>query len=231
MNSVGDTKKKVYDINFELSKSRLVIQSFGNGSQRISNSEFVIKPSGVNLKEVSHEDMSYINMYDITKNTGLKPSSDEPTHKEIYKNSGFVGGIIHTHSEYATAYAQALQDIENYGTTHSDYAKSSIICTRPLTKNEVETDYEKNTGTVIDESLKKHNLEYADLPGILVANHGVFSWGKDIIQAYKNAEIIEYLAKMNFLTKTLNSKQKIVPEYLSKKHFNRKHGPDSYYGQ
>ena len=200
--------------------------------KEFQKSEFVIKkPSGVNLDEVNHHDMSYVYIDDASKNTGLKPSSDEPTHREIYNNSDFVGGVVHTHSQYATAYAQAMLEIENYGTTHSDYAKNPIICTRPLTKDEVENDYERNTGLVIDESLKEHKLDYVDLPGILVASHGVFSWGKDLMEAFKNAEIIEYLAMMNILTKSLNENQKNVPDYLSTKHFSRKHGPDSYYGQ
>lgn len=231
MTKINHIKKTVYDINHKLSKSNLVIQSFGNGSQRVSKSEFIIKPSGVNLEEVNEDVMSHIFINDMSKNTGLRPSSDEPTHREIYNNSDFVGGIVHTHSQYATAYAQAMKGIENYGTTHSDYAKHPIICTRPLTKNEVENDYEKNTGLVIDESLKEHKLDYSDLPGILVASHGVFSWGKDLMDAFKNAEIIEYLAKMNLLTKSLNKDQKKVPDYLSIKHFDRKHGPDAYYGQ
>ena len=231
MIKLSKTKKIVYEINYKLSKSDLVIQNFGNGSQRVSKSEYVIKPSGVNLDEVTEHDMSHIFIDDSSKNTGLKPSSDEPTHREIYKNSQFVGGIVHPHSQYATAYAQSMLDIKNYGTTHSDYAKNSIICTRPLTKEEIDENYEKNTGIVIDESLKKHNLDYVDLPGILVASHGVFSWGQNLEEAFKNAEIIEYLAKMNFLTKSLNPMQTDVPDYLSTKHFNRKNGPDSYYGQ
>ena len=231
MTNINHIKKIVYDINYKLSKSDLVIQSFGNGSQRISKTEFIIKPSGVNLEEVSKDDMSHIYVNDMLKNTGLKPSSDEPTHREIYINSDFVGGIVHTHSQYATAYAQAMQNIENFGTTHSDYSKYPIICTRPLTKNEVQNNYEKNTGLVIDETLKKHKIKYSDLPGVLVASHGVFSWGKDLMDAFMNAEIIEYLAKMNLLTKSLNKNQKKVPDYLSTKHFDRKHGPDSYYGQ
>jgi L-ribulose-5-phosphate 4-epimerase len=231
MKHIDNTKKIVYEINYKLSKSNLVIQNFGNGSQRVSESEFIIKPSGVDLDTVDENDMSHIYINNQSKNSGLKPSSDEPTHREIYKNSEFVGGIVHTHSQYATAYAQAVIEIENLGTTHSDFAKSSILCARPLTKSEIENNYEKNTGIVIHETLKKHNLDYLDLPGMLVAHHGVFSWGKNLIQAFKNAEIIEYLAKMNLLTKSLNPKKSSVPDYLSSKHFNRKHGPDSYYGQ
>lgn len=231
MSKIIDTKKVVFDVNLQLSQSRLVIQSFGNGSQRVSDIEYVIKPSGINLSEAKYTDMSFVNIEDSSKNTGLKPSSDEPTHRVIYQNSDYVGGIVHTHSQYATAFAQAFQNIDNYGTTHSDYSKQSIICTRPLTKSEIESNYEENTGFVIDESLKNLGLDYSDLPGILVASHGVFSWGKSLFDAYKNAEIIEYLAKMNFLTKTLNKSQDTVPDYLSEKHFSRKHGPNSYYGQ
>jgi L-ribulose-5-phosphate 4-epimerase len=231
MEFIKNTKKIVYEINYKLSKSNLVIQSFGNGSQRVSESEFIIKPSGVNLDTVDENDMSHIYINNHSRNSGLKPSSDEPTHREIYINSDFIGGIVHTHSQYATAYAQALMEIENLGTTQSDYVQNSILCSRPLTRSEVENDYEKNTGTVIHETLKKQNLDYSDVPGILVAHHGVFSWGENLIEAFKNAEIIEYLAKMNLLTKSLNPEQLSIPDYLSNKHFNRKHGPHSYYGQ
>ncbi len=223
-------KKKVFDVNLHLSDSSLVIQNFGNASQRFENS-FIIKPSGINLKIHNHNDMVTMDMEGNLLEEALKPSSDEPTHRVIYNSSNYVGGIVHTHSKYATAYAQAATEIENYGTTHSDFTQNKILVTDPLTELEVNKDYELNTGHKIIEKLHSNKIDFSETPGILSVRHGVFAWGVDIEEAYRNAEIIEYIAELAFLTNTITSNPKTIENYIASKHFQRKHGPTKYYGQ
>lgn len=223
-------KKKVFDVNLHLSDSSLVIQNFGNASQRSENS-FIIKPSGINLKKHNHNDMVTMDMEGNLLEEALKPSSDEPTHRVIYNSSNYVGGIVHTHSKYATAYAQAATEIENYGTTHSDFTQNKILVTDPLTELEVNKDYELNTGHKIIEKLHLNKIDFSETPGILSVRHGVFAWGVDIEEAYRNAEIIEYIAELAFLTNRITSNPKTIENYIASKHFQRKHGPTKYYGQ
>lgn len=223
-------KKKVFDVNLHLSDSSLVIQNFGNASQRSENS-FIIKPSGINLKKHNHNDMVTMDMEGNLLEEALKPSSDEPTHRVIYNSSNYVGGIVHTHSKYATAYAQAATEIENYGTTHSDFTQNKILVTDPLTELEVNKDYELNTGHKIIEKLHSNKIDFSETPGILSVRHGVFAWGVDIEEAYRNAEIIEYIAELAFLTNRITSNPKTIENYIASKHFQRKHGPTKYYGQ
>lgn len=223
-------KKKVFDVNLHLSNSSLVIQNFGNASQRFKNS-FIIKPSGINLKIHNHTDMVSMDMEGNLLEGDLKPSSDEPTHRVIYNSSNYVEGIVHTHSKYATAYAQAAIEIENYGTTHSDFSQNNILVTDPLTELEVDKDYELNTGHKIIEKLRLNKIDFSETPGILSIRHGVFAWGADIDEAYRNAEIIEYIAELAFLTNRLTNNPKTIEEYIASKHFQRKHGPNKYYGQ
>ena len=230
MSQSNKIKKDVYDINLKLSNSDLVIQNFGNGSQR-GKDNFTIKPSGIDLKKHNLDDMVTMDFSGNKIEGNLSPSTDEPTHRIIYSTSDFVGGVIHTHSKYATSFAQAGIPIENFGTTHSDFSKHKILVTDQLSIEEVENDYELNTGKKIVEILKENKIDFSETPGILSIRHGVFSWGKDIEEAFKNAEIIEYLAQMAYQTKNINSSSMVIEEYIANKHYERKHGLNKYYGQ
>ena len=223
--------KSCIDLNIELHSSPLVIDTFGNLSERIDTNFFCIKPSGVDPKELCEEDIPVINISTGEKVSGrLKPSSDTPTHLELYKALPEIGGIVHTHSLHATAFSQAGHKIENIGTTHADYWQGSIPVTRGLLKAEVINDYEKNTGLVIKETLDTLNESPLTCPGILVRHHGPFTWGKDAKQALKHAEILEYISKLYVLTNAISTHTN-MPQYLKHKHFQRKHGSKSYYGQ
>ena len=160
-----------------------------------------------------------------------KPSSDTATHIELYKAFPEIGAIVHTHSSYATSWAQARKDIPAFGTTHADYFYGDIPCARALTKEEIENDYEKNTGLVIIETLKERNINPMDIPGIIIASHGPFAWGKDSRQAVYNAVVLEELSKMAYRTIQINPNIKSVEKYLLDKHYFRKHGKNAYYGQ
>ena len=225
-----NTKKIVYEINSDLQNSDLVIQNFGNASAKYKDS-FVIKPSGIILQNYKAKDMIQMNFNGEKLEGELNPSSDEPTHRVIYSSDENIGGVIHTHSKYATAFAQANIEIPNLGTTHSDFSKFSILVTDQLSENEVENNYELNTGEKIIEKVNSRKMNLLDTPGILSIRHGVFSWGSTIEEAYKNAEIIEYLAELCFITKNLNPDSKTIEEFIANKHFDRKHGPNKYYGQ
>ena len=223
-------RKSVYTTNLELSKSSLVIQNFGNASSR-SSSGFIIKPSGINLEKHGEKDMITMDLNGNKIDGVLNPSSDEPTHRVLYKNSSYIGGVVHTHSKFASAFAQANKSIDNYGTTHSDFSVSKILVTDQLIEEEVLNNYEFNTGIKIIEKLGHAGLSFEETPGILSIRHGVFSWGKTIEEAFKNAEIIEYIAELAYITKNINPMAETIEKYISKKHFQRKHGPDKYYGQ
>ena len=223
-------RKSVYTTNLELSKSSLVIQNFGNASSR-SSSGFIIKPSGINLEKHGEKDMITMDLNGNKIDGVLNPSSDEPTHRVLYKNNSYIGGVVHTHSKFASAFAQANKSIDNYGTTHSDFSVSKILVTDQLIEEEVINNYEFNTGIKIIEKLGHAGLSFEETPGILSIRHGVFSWGKTIEEAFKNAEIIEYIAELAYITKNINPMAETIEKYISKKHFQRKHGPDKYYGQ
>lgn len=227
---LSNTKKNVYDINSQLQDSSLVIQNFGNASSRL-NYSFVIKPSGVILKECKPNDMVQMDLDGNVLDGKLNPSSDEPTHRILYKQYKEINGIVHTHSKYATAFAQANQEIENLGTTHSDFSIHNIFVTDQLKPTQVANDYELNTGLKIIETLEKNNISPLSIPGILSIRHGVFSWGSSIEEAFKNAEIIEYIAELCFITKNINPNAINIERYISTKHFDRKHGQNKYYGQ
>jgi L-ribulose-5-phosphate 4-epimerase len=227
---INIAKKQVYDINLKLSKSSLVIQNFGNASSRFDDG-FIIKPSGIDLDKHSPSDMVRVDSTGKAIDGKLKPSSDEPTHRVLYSENKNIGGVIHTHSKFASAFAQANTPIENLGTTHSDFSISKIYVTEQLIKSQVEKQYELNTGKKIIEKFDKEKVNLIDSPGILSIRHGVFAWGKSIEEAYKNAEIIEYLAEMAFYTIQINKEAIKVEPYISQKHYFRKHGPNKYYGQ
>jgi len=222
-------KKRVYQANLDLIKYDLVVFTWGNASERDPKSGYVvIKPSGVDYDSMKEEDMVIVSLDGKIVEGKLNPSSDTETHLEIYRKHPEIGGIVHTHSTFSVAYAQAGKGLIAYGTTHADYFYGNIPCTRALSKEETETNYELNTGKVINETLNEDALE---TPGILVKSHGPFAFGKDASQAVYHAVILEEIAKMNFITETVNPNVEAVERYLLDKHFNRKHGKNAYYGQ
>ena len=225
-----ELKKQVYEANMELPRRGLITYTWGNvsGIDR-KTGYFVIKPSGVDYDALSPDDMVVMDL-DGNKIEGkYKPSSDTATHLELYKKYPDIGGVVHTHSPEAVAWAQAGRDIPLYGTTHADYFYGEIPCARSLTAEEVEGDYEKNTGLVIIETFKEKNPIY--VPGVLCTNHGPFTWGKDAAEAVHNAVVLEEVAKMAYRTEHLKPEVSQAPQYLQDKHFFRKHGENAYYGQ
>lgn len=222
-------KQEVFQANLDLVKHGLVIFTWGNVSAIDRQSGLVvIKPSGVSYDTMKADDMVVVDLDGKIVEGKMKPSSDTPTHLILYKAFQQVGGIVHTHSTYATAWSQAGCDIPNIGTTHADYFKDAIPCTRPMTSQEVEGDYELETGNVIVERFDGLNEMYT--PGALVNNHGPFTWGKDAHNAVHNAVVLEQVAKMAYISLSINSQLKMNDD-LIKKHFFRKHGPGAYYGQ
>ena len=222
-------KEEVWRANLDLVKHGLVLFTWGNASAIDREKGLVvIKPSGVSYDEMKPEDMVVVDMDGRVVEGRLKPSSDTPTHLVLYKAFGAIGGVVHTHSTYATAWAQAGRDIPNLGTTHADYFGGDIPCTADMTKEEVEGDYEKETGNVIVRQFA--NIDPVHVPGVLVKNHGPFSWGKDAAEAVYHAAVMEEVAKMAAVTLGINPQATMNP-HLVKKHFSCKHGPGAYYGQ
>ena len=225
------TIKDCIDLNRQLYHSKLVIDTFGNLSERIDKHHFCIKPSGVNPDSIEQEDVPVIEISSGSQVGGrLKASSDTPTHLKLYREYNEIGGIVHTHSLYATSWAQAGNPITNLGTTHSDYWLDDIPVTRKMTDDEINSNYEFNTGKVIVESLRINAVNPASCPGILVQNHGPFTWGVNGSEALKNAEILEFVAQLAINTLNLKSDANIGLS-LKEKHYFRKHGPNAYYGQ
>lgn len=225
-----ELKEKVYRANLDLVKHGLVIFTWGNvsGIDR-EKGLVVIKPSGVSYETMKAEDMVVVSLADGKVVEGnLRPSSDTPTHLAIYRAFPEAGGVVHTHSTYATAWAQAGIDLPNIGTTHADYFHEAIPCTPDMTRAEVEGDYELETGNVIVRRFAGINPMHT--PGVLVKNHGPFTWGKDADQAVYHAVVAEQVAKMAFISFSVNPNTTMNP-LLVEKHFNRKHGPNAYYGQ
>ncbi|NLJ90746.1 MAG: L-ribulose-5-phosphate 4-epimerase [Clostridiales bacterium] len=225
-------KQQVYEANMELPKRGLVTYTWGNvsGIDR-ETGYFVIKPSGVDYDLLKPEDMVVMDLEGNQIEGKYKPSSDTPTHIELYKAFKDIGGIVHTHSPWATSFAQAKKSIPCYGTTHADYFYGEIPCARSLTKEEIESEYEKNTGLVIIETFKEKDIDPVFMPGVLCSNHGPFTWGKDAAEAVHNAVVLEEVAKMALRTLTLTPDIESIPQVLLDKHFLRKHGKDAYYGQ
>lgn len=223
-------KEEVLRSNLDLVKYGVVIFTWGNVSAIDKKTGLVvIKPSGVDYSVMKAEDMVVVDINGNVVEGRYRPSTDLPTHLEIYKAYPDVGGVVHTHSSHATAWAQAGRGIPFYGTTHADYFYGEIPCTRELTKEEVETDYEKNTGLVIVETMGGRDA--LSVPGTLVKSHGVFSWGSDAANAVHNAVVMEYVAKMATETESIAPGIKPAPQYLLNKHYYRKHGKNAYYGQ
>lgn len=217
----------------ELPRQGLVTYTWGNvsGIDR-SAGLVVIKPSGVAYDKLTPESMVVVDL--VTGKTvegNLNPSSDTKTHLELYRSFSSVGGIVHTHSPYAVAWAQAGQDIPCYGTTHADYFYGPIPCTRHLTRNEMEEDYEKSTGKVIIETLRDRALDPQAVPAVLCRSHGPFIWGQDPAQAVYHAVVLEEVAKMASITRQIDPQASSAPQHIQDKHYQRKHGPAAYYGQ
>ncbi len=223
-------KIKVLKKNNELILLGLVIGTFGNASAK-DGSSILIKPSGVDLSLISKNDISVVEINSGKLLSGKSPSSDTPTHLEIYRSFPQIGGITHTHSPYATAWAQTGDSIPCLGTTHADYWRGEIPVTRPMTDQEISGDYEEETGKIIVETIKELCLDPLECPGILVMHHGPFTWGKTIEEAVNNAEALEYIAKLAWMTRQLNQSIPAISPSLHSRHFTRKHGPKSYYGQ
>ena len=226
---LSDLKHSVYLANQELVHFNLVIFSWGNASGIDREKGLVvIKPSGITYNEMKPLDMVVLDLDGNIVEGKLKPSSDTLTHIELYKNFRNIGGIVHTHSEWATSWAQAGRSIPPLGTSHADYFYGSIPCTRNLTKKEVEGDYELETGKLIVETFKGKDPE--TIPSVLVKGHGPFSWGSTPAKAVHNAVVLENIAKMAFRNIVLGH-SKPIEKYLLDKHYLRKHGKDAYYGQ
>lgn len=223
-------KKEVYLANLELVKQGLVIYTWGNVSAiDRERGLIVIKPSGVPYEEMTKEDMVVLDLEGNVIEGNLNPSSDTPTHIELYKTFKEIGGIVHTHSKWATIWAQSGRDIPFYGTTHADTFYGDIPCTRELTQDEVFNEYEKNTGKAIIETFKE--IDENAIPGVLCHGHGPFSWGSDPMKAVYNAKVLEEVADMAFHTELLNDNPKRIKKYVLDKHYLRKHGDNAYYGQ
>ena len=222
-------KEEVLEANLDLVRHGLVIFTWGNVSaiDRASG-RVVIKPSGVEYEALKAEDMVVVDLDGNVVEGSLRPSSDTPTHLALYRAFEGIGGVVHTHSTYATAWAQAGLDIPSLGTTHADYFHRAVPCTGDMTHAQIDGDYEAETGAVIVERFR--SLDPLHTPGVLVKNHGPFAWGRDAHEAVYNATVLEQVAKMAFITKLLNPTAGIDP-LLVEKHFRRKHGPDAYYGQ
>jgi L-ribulose-5-phosphate 4-epimerase len=224
-----ELKEVVWQTNLDLVKHGLVIFTWGNVSAIDRNEGIVaIKPSGISYDDMKPEDMVLLDIEGNVVEGKWKPSSDTATHLALYRAFEGIGGVVHTHSTFATSWAQAGCDIPNIGTTHADYFSQAIPCTRAMTEAEVEGEYELETGNVIIERFQGINPVH--VPGVLVKNHGPFSWGKDAHDAVHNAVVMEQVAKMAFVAYSVNPQLQMNP-LLVEKHFMRKHGPNAYYGQ
>lgn len=225
-----ELKKRVYEANMLLPKYGLVTFTWGNVSEiDRETGYFAIKPSGVEYDQLTPDDMVIMDLKGNRIEGKYNPSSDTDTHIELYKACKDIGGIVHTHSNWATSWAQAGRGIPCYGTTHADYMYGEIPCVRCLTKEEIEGAYEKNTGLLIAECFKEK--DFMAVPAVLCKNHGPFSWGKDGHEAVHNAVVLEEVAKMAARCEMINKDVKPAPQELQDKHYYRKHGANAYYGQ
>lgn len=225
-------KQEVYEANILLPHYGLVTFTWGNvsGIDREAGL-FVIKPSGVEYDNLKVEDMVVVDLQGNKVEGTYNPSSDTATHLVLYNEFPDIGGIVHTHSPWATSWAQAGRDIPCYGTTHADYIYGPVPCVRNLTKEEIDEDYEKNTGVLIVADFKERNLDYNAVPAVLCKNHGPFTWGKDAHEAVHNAVVLEEVGKMAARCEMINPQNQPAPQELQDKHYYRKHGANAYYGQ
>ena len=227
-----ELKQQVYEANMQLPRRGLVTYTWGNvsGIDR-EKGLFVIKPSGVEYDELTPAMLVVMDLSGNKVEGDLNPSSDTKTHLELYRAFPQLGGIVHTHSTHAVAFAQARRDLPAFGTTHADYFYGPVPCTRELTPEEIDEGYEKNTGKVIVETFKARGIDPLYVPGVLCASHGPFTWGKDAAQAVYHAVVLEEVARMAILTLTIDPGALPAPQHVLDKHFMRKHGPNAYYGQ
>jgi L-ribulose-5-phosphate 4-epimerase len=225
-----ELKKKVFQANLDLVKYGLVTLTWGNVSGIDRDAGLiVIKPSGIEYDKMKIDDMVVVDLQGKVVESSRRPSSDTATHIELYKAFEKIGGITHSHSDFATSFAQACKEIPCYGTTHADHFSGTIPVTRFLSAKEAETAYELNTGKVIVETFSQMNEN--EIPGVLVAGHAPFTWGKDPADSVKNNLVLERVAKMALQSKIINSEVDVLPKYIRDTHYQRKHGPNAYYGQ
>ncbi|WP_218313280.1 L-ribulose-5-phosphate 4-epimerase [Alteromonas antoniana] len=228
--SYTELKREVYEANMELQHRNLVIYTFGNVSQIDRDKGVVaIKPSGVSYETMKPEDIVVVDLENNIVEGSMRPSSDTKTHVHLYRSFDNIGGVTHTHSTYATAWAQAKQSIPCLGTTHADYVHGAITCTRDLTDEQVNGDYELETGIQITDAYKARDPMAA--PMVIVAGHAPFTWGKDAAQSVYHAALLEEIARMAYLTRTLDPNAAPLQQAILDKHYLRKHGKDAYYGQ
>ena len=227
-----EIREQAYEANMQLPELDLVLFTFGNASAVDRDAAvFAIKPSGVPYRDLTPAKMVVVD-YDAQIVDGkLRPSSDTKTHAVLYKEWTEIGGVVHTHSTYATAWAQAIKDVPIFGTTHADHLTVDIPCAPPMSDEYIKGDYEYNTGYQIIDCLKSRGLSYAEVQMVLVGSHAPFTWGKTATEAVYHSAVCEECARMAYLTLQINSDAQKLKESLVKKHFDRKHGADSYYGQ
>ena len=227
-----DLKQECYEANMQLNALNLVVYTFGNVSAvDRKNGVFAIKPSGVPYEDLKPEDIVIVDFDNNVIEGTMRPSSDTKTHAYLYKHWPNIGGIAHTHATYSVAWAQSQQDIPIFGTTHADHLTADIPCAPPMADHLIEGNYEHNTGIQILDCFKEKNLSYEEVEMILIGNHGPFAWGKNAAKAVYNSKVLEVVAEMAYLTLQINPNAPRLKDSLIKKHYNRKHGKDSYYGQ
>ena len=227
-----ELREEVFHANLDLVESGLVVLTWGNASGIDRNQGLVvIKPSGVSYNTMRPDDLVIVDLDGKTVEGDLRASSDLPTHLELYRAWPGIGGVVHTHSKFGTAFAQAGSSIPCFGTTHADFCPGDIPCIRALTPDEVEEGYEDNTGKSIIEHYAKNGLKPMEYPGAVLTHHGPFTWGKNAGKAAENAIILESVAEMALLTRGINPGVKAIPQHILNKHYMRKHGPNAYYGQ
>jgi len=227
-----DLKEECYEANMQLDALKLVIYTFGNVSAvDRSKGIFAIKPSGVPYEILKPEDIVIVDFDNNIVEGSMRPSSDTKTHAYLYKHWEKIGGIVHTHSTYAVAWGQAQRDIPIFGTTHADHLTTDIPCAPPMADALIQGNYEHNTGIQILDCFKEKGLNYEEVEMVLLGNHGPFTWGKNAAKAVYNSKVLEAVAEMAYLTLQINPNAPRLKDSLIKKHYDRKHGTDSYYGQ
>ena len=232
MSKYAHIQQEAYEANMQLPQLGLVLFTFGNASAADrSLSVFAIKPSGIAYENLSPDKMVIVDFEGKTVEGSFRHSSDTLTHAVLYKHWEKIGGIVHTHSMYATAWAQSQRDIPIFGTTHADYTTADIPCAPPMSDEMIKGNYEFETGHQIINCFKAKEISYEEVEMILVGNHAPFTWGKNAAKAVHNSAVLEYVARMALLTEQINPDAARLKQALIQKHFERKHGPDSYYGQ
>jgi L-ribulose-5-phosphate 4-epimerase len=227
-----DLKQECYEANMQLNALNLVVYTFGNVSAvDRKNGVFAIKPSGVPYEDLKPEDIVIVDFDNNIIEGTMRPSSDTKTHAYLYKNWPNIGGVAHTHATYSVAWAQSQRDIPIFGTTHADHLTADIPCAPPMADALIEGNYEHNTGIQILDCFKEKKLSYEEVEMVLIGNHGPFAWGKNAAKAVYNSKVLEVVAEMAYLTLQINPNAPRLKDSLIKKHYNRKHGKDSYYGQ